>query len=141
MLIRNIFILMTLVSTMAYAEPAPSVVGTWKLISMERQQCLSPNGFLIYSAEGYMSVGINCMKMGDDNKLTLDPGKAIFYAGTYVLHDHTMTHHIINANTAEFFGKDIDRAFAFETGNKIVFSGKTPSGEVSRLVWERVTSK
>ncbi len=140
-------ILATIFSSAAYAESLPSVVGTWKLITMERQPmqgkvqsyCLAPTGLLTYTSQGYMSVSINCMKQDNNDKLIPDPSKAIFYAGTYVAHEHTMSHHIMNANTLEFFGKDIDRVFEFKAENKIAFSGKTPSGDISRLTWERIT--
>ena len=148
MLVRTIVIIVTLFSSMAYAKAAPSVVGTWKLIAMERQPaqekaqpyCLAPTGLLTYTSQGYMSVSINCMKADKDDKLIPDPSRTIFYAGTYHAHKHTMSHHIMNANTLEFFGKNIDRNFEFKTENKIVFSGKTPNGDISRLTWERITS-
>jgi hypothetical protein len=128
---------------LTFAEP--KIVGTWQLVQFERQndqgqwepRCFGPTGIITYTAAGYMAVGINCMKAEGSTEPTSDPDLVIFYTGKYELAKNSVTHHVQNSATRDFFGKDLVREFKFEGTDRIHLSGKGRSGKNVRLVWQR----
>lgn len=138
-------ILLIMTGCIACAQAASSIVGTWELVSMQKQdeqsqwrsRCHVPTGLLTYTAQGYMAVGINCMKKDSG---VPDFDDTIFYTGTYSQHAQRVTHHIRNAANPEFFGKDLQRSFVLETPDRLIINGKGKSGAAVRLIWKRLGS-
>jgi hypothetical protein len=141
---------------------APTVVGTWKLVSYDTT---TPQGVktyplgedavgqLIYLASGRMSVQFMRkdrpkFASGDAWRGTLTEERAAFegffsYAGRYTIDSArgTVTHHIEISAAPNYVGTDVVRTFTME-GNRIVL--KTPqralAGQTSSstLIWERI---
>ena len=147
----------------AQAQSAPSLLGTWRLVSFEARdskgQLQYPlgervSGMLMYDAGGNMSAHV----MRNDRPLFAanDPGfgtdaevRAAFdghapYFGTYTLDQATQTviHHVRGAWYPNWIGNDQLRRFTFD-GSRLVLS--TPSlvsdGQSLEyvLTWERIS--
>ena len=141
---------------------APSVVGTWKLVSYvtetpdgKRTYPLGENvsGLAIYSADGYVSIQFMRndrprFASGDAWRGTLEEERAAFegffsYAGRYTIDAarSTVTHHIEVTAAPNYAGVDLQRTFSF-SGNRLTL--KTPQRQLagqtsaSTLIWERV---
>jgi hypothetical protein len=140
------------------AESNP-FVGTWKLISWEATQ---PDGtiqypygkdvvgYLIYTADGYVSVEI----MGSDRQQsdpnfplefasdqTLpDPDRAraystyLSYCGTYTVEGNRVTHHLKVGLIPSWTGSEQVRHFKFDHGRLILAVGN------HKLTWERAVT-
>ncbi len=133
--------------TIAHAENIHSpIVGTWKLIAMDKQnevgkwqpRCISPTGLITYTSQGYMAVGINCMMLTESKNIIPDPHDIIFYTGTYSIKNNMIIHHVKNSVNPEFYGINVERRFMFETQDKIILSGKGKNGQIVRMEWERL---
>jgi hypothetical protein len=131
-------------------------VGTWKLISWEITQpdgtIHSPYGkdvvgYLIYTADGYMSAEI----MDPDRQQSepnfpletaaaqtlSDPDRAraystyLSYCGTYTVEGSTVTHHVKVGLIPGWTGTEQPRPFQFDQGRLILQAGN------NKLIWER----
>ena len=131
-------------------------VGTWKLVSWEVTQ---PNGrihypygkdvvgYLIYTADGYMSAEImDPDRQQSDPNFPLeiataqtlpDPDRAraysshLSYCGTYTVEGNTVIHHVKAALIPSWTGSEQPRPFRFDQGYLIIGSGN------HKLTWER----
>ena len=155
-------IIALLLSLATVSVQAPSVVGTWKLVSYvtetpdgKRTYPLGEKvtGFAIYSADGYVSIQFMRndrprFASGDAWRGTLEEERAAFegffsYAGRYTIDAarSIVTHHIQVAHAPNYVGVDLPRTFSF-SGNRLTL--KTPQRQLagqtsaSTLVWERV---
>ena len=131
-------------------------VGTWKLISWEVTQ---PDGtiqypygkdvvgYLIYTADGYMSAEImDPDRRQSDPRFPLeaaaaqtlpDPDRAraystyLSYCGTYTVEGDTVTHHVKAGLVPSWTGSEQARHFKFDHGRLIIWLGS------QKLIWER----
>ena len=131
-------------------------VGIWKLISWEITQ---PDGtihylygrnvvgYLIYTADGYMSAEImdpdrrqsdtNFPLETADAQTLPDPDRAraystyLSYCGTYTVEGNTVTHHVKAGLIPSWAGSKQRRRFKFDQGCLIIGAGK------HKLTWER----
>ncbi len=138
-------------------EESDPFIGTWKLISWEVKQ---PDGtihylygkdvvgYLIYTADGYMSSEIMDpgRQQSDPNFLleiaaaqTLpdaDRARAyntyVSYCGTYTMEGNTVTHHVKAGLIPSWMGSEQVRHFKFDQGRLIIEPGN------QKLTWERV---
>lgn len=133
-----------------------SFVGTWKLVSLEVTQ---PDGtihypygknvvgYLIYTADGYMSAVI----MDPDRRQSdpnfpretllaqtlpdLDRARAyntyLSYCGTYTIDGSTVTHHVKAGLIPSWTGSEQPRPFKFEQGYLIL------GVDNQKLTWEK----
>lgn len=139
-IISMIFILF--ITTNLYAF---NIVGTWKLISIERKvdnqwkpDCYSPTGLLIYTSNGYMSASLNCML--NNNQPSFLEKNLTFYAGTYTLKNNDIIHHVNNANSSTYFGKNLTRKVQIISDNKMNLLVQTNNGHLIRLKWLRTNN-
>jgi hypothetical protein len=131
-------------------------VGTWKLISWEVTQ---PDGtihylygkdvvgYLIYSADGYMSAEImDPDRQHNDPNFPLEIGAAqnlpepdrarafstyISYCGTYTVEANKVTHHVKAGLIPGWTGSELARSFKFDRGCLILVVGN------HKLTWEK----
>ncbi len=131
-------------------------VGTWKLVSWEVTQ---PDGtihypygkdavgFLIYTADGYMSAEIMNPDRQQNNptfplepaaRQTLpDPDRAraystyLSYCGTYTVEGNVVTHHVKAGLIPAWTGSEQVRPFKFDRGCLVIKVGN------QKLTWER----
>ncbi len=131
-------------------------VGTWKLVSWEVTR---PDGtvhhpygkhvvgYLIYTADGYMSAQI----MDPDRRQSrpgfpleaaaaqslTDPDRAraystyVSYCGTYTVEGNRVTHHVKAGLIPSWTGSEQTRPYRFDHGDLIIEVGQ------QRLIWER----
>lgn len=122
------------------------LVGTWKLISIERQNannqwvpdCHSPSGLLIYTSNGYMSAGVNCMKP-NTNQPSFSKQDITFYMGTYSIKKDSVTHHVLNANSENMYGKNLLRKIQIIDNNNINLTLKNKNNNLLRLKWKKIS--
>ena len=133
-----------------------SFVGTWKLVSWEVRQ---PDGtihylygrdvvgYLIYTADGYMSAEImdpDRRQSNPDFPLEMaaaqtlpDPDRVraystyLSYCGTYTVGGNTVTHHVKAGLIPSWTGSEQPRSFKFDRGRLIIGAGN------QKLTWER----
>ncbi len=131
-------------------------VGTWKLVSREVKQpdgsihyVFGRNvvGYLIYTADGYMSAEImDPDRRQSNSKFPLemasaqtlpDPDRAraystyVSYCGTYTVEGSTVTHHVKAGLIPSWTGSERPRPFKFEHGRLVIGAGN------QELIWER----
>ncbi len=147
---------------MAQVAPAPSLLGTWQLVSFEardsKNQLRRPlgedvSGLLVYDAGGNMAAHV--MKNGRPLFAANDPDRgtdaevrAAFegyasYFGTYTIDPatQTVTHHVRGAWYPNWIGNDQLRHFKFEGCRLLLFTPPLISGGESLeyvLTWERI---
>ncbi len=130
--------------------------GTWKLVSWEVKQpdgtihyLFGRNvvGYLIYTADGYMSAEIMDPDRRQNNphfpvetasaQTLPDADRAraystyLSYCGTYTVQGSTVTHHVKAGLIPSWTGSEQPRAFRFEGGCLIIGVGN------QKLTWER----
>ena len=130
--------------------------GTWKLASWEVAQSdgtihypygRNVVGYLIYTADGYMSAEIidpDRRQSNPDFPLEMaaaqtlaDPDRAraystcVSYCGTYTVEGNTVTHHVKAGLIPSWTGSEQPRSFRFEQGRLILGAGN------QKLTWER----
>ena len=103
-------------------------IGAWRLkaiVGHDGKPITSgvPAGMLIYTRDGHMSVQLMYPKSEKplSNEYVLNGYEASF--GSYDVNSsaHTITHHVVGANTGALVGKDLQRVFGFnEDGNLII---------------------
>ncbi len=131
-------------------------VGTWKLFSWEFAQpdgtieypySKDVIGYLIYTADGYMSAEIM-----DPNRQQSDPSFPVeiaavqtlpdrdraraystylSYCGTYTVEGNTVIHHVKAGLIPSWTGSEQARNFKFDHGRLIIEAGN------QKLIWER----
>jgi Lipocalin-like domain len=142
---------------------APSLVGTWRLVSYEARDSKSVlhyplgkrvSGLLVYDAGGNMSVHVmrndrplfatNDAARGTDSEVRTAFEGHDSYFGTYTIDQirQTVTHHVCGASYPNWIGSDQLRHFKFD-GSRLLLS--TPPIEfggqslVYALIWERIS--
>ena len=159
-------VLMSAVAIVALVQlpsaQAPSVVGTWRLVSYDTQ---TPEGLktyplgqdvaglAIYLPNGRVSIQFMkrdrpLFKSGDAWRGTLEEERSAFegffgYAGRYTIDvgRSVVTHHLEIASAPNYVGTDLVRAFSM-SGNRLTL--RTPQRQLagqtssSTLIWERV---
>ena len=123
------------------------LVGTWKLISIEKQDktntwepdCHSPTGLLTYTASGYMAAGINCMKSTNSNEPSFNMQDMTFYIGKYTMNGNEVIHHVQNASDRNYYGKNLVRKLQVINKNQLVLIVKGKNENLVRLKWLRLS--
>jgi hypothetical protein len=137
-------------------------VGSWRIVSYVMEENgektyplgLSPTGYIMYGADGYMSV---CLVSSERSRFdvaqwsdgTTSQKAAAFdgtisYAGPYTIGENTVTHHVEAAWFPDMISEENTRAYTFE-GNRLRLS--IPPVEVDggvrtgHLIWEKVQAK
>jgi hypothetical protein len=152
------------------AQAAPSdFVGTWRLLdysfihddgSIEHPWGTNVRGYLLYSAEGYMSGNLSpahdwqsrrarikaALKAHDGTaalRLARRAGRRdyIAYAGRYTVEGDKVTHHVEASLFPNWVGRPEVRHYKFEGNMLTLRTGPVQSGKhtiVAQLIWERV---
>ena len=144
MMKKFIFILILCASSVVYAK-SNSIVGTWKLGKMFKQdeagnwvdRCPSPSGLITYTKQGYMAVGINCMVTEQSDTPSSEMKDTIFYTGTYQVSGNIVTHHVQNSSDPIFYKKDLSRTIKFLDSDTITLTGAGKASQV-QLIWTRI---
>jgi hypothetical protein len=150
-------------TNMAQSQSAPSLLGTWRLLSFEARdskgQLQYPlgehvSGLLVYDAGGNMAAHVmkndrpifaaNDPDRGTDAEVrTAFEGHASYF-GTYTIDPtmQTVTHHVWGAWYPNWIGSDQVRHFKFEGSRLLLFTPPLISGGESLeyvLTWERIS--
>lgn len=121
------------------------LIGAWHLIRIESpgpdgkpQAGRQPEGMLIYTRDGHMSVQLMYPEAQHDlNNEYVRNGFESSY-GTYDIDDatHTLTHHVTGANTGSLLvGKDLPRIYQFTKDGHLVIR-PARSDEHWSVEWE-----
>lgn len=135
----SIFILFVSSNALAF-----TLTGTWKLISAEMQTdknswkpyCNSPTGLLLYTPQGYMAAGFNCMQKQNAQKPSYKPEDMTFYMGKYILKDNQVTHIVTNSSDPTYYGKNLEREIQPIDQDDMYLVVKQ-DGKQFRLKWHR----
>jgi hypothetical protein len=121
------------------------IVGSWRLESFEIEEPskrLRPwgentQGLLIYTPDGFMSVGINREienKSGNETKDVFD--SILFYSGTYSVQKSEIHHQVTHASDPKRIGKNQIRYASLE-GDKLTLKSPVESFGQAILVWRK----
>lgn len=120
--------------------PTQLIAGTWSLESFELGAFQSSRpwgtnlvGLLIYTPDGYVSVGINRNISQSSFNVEED---SLFYAGTYKVISSQIVHHIQVATNAERINQEMIRQFEL-SGDILTLKGTSNSGEEFCLRWRK----
>ncbi len=124
-----------------------NLVGAWQLVSIEKQDkngawqpdCNSPTGLLIYTSNGYMAAGINCMSSTNANQPSFDPKDETFYLGKYNINGKFVEHNALNASSADYYGKTLKREILIVSANEMILQIRNTQGHLVQLKWYRLT--
>jgi len=130
-------------SSLGLAKPA-SLVGTWILEKSDNplpdgrvvSYCTGVHGMIIYTAEGYVSVALNCDAEGDGEEPADISGRKFFYSGTYKYDGKHVTHTMLNASQPELIGNSFKRDVKIN-GRQLILSGEN-QGQVFSAQWKKV---
>ena len=115
-------------------------VGTWALVSWsatdnDGQQSQpygdAPHGYIIYTADGYMSAQIQ----GNGGDGVTGDGLFLAYSGEFLLDGETAIHRVKFANWPPIVGSDQRRDATFN-GDQLVLSA-TAKGTTHTISWKR----
>ncbi|MBS0358034.1 MAG: lipocalin-like domain-containing protein [Proteobacteria bacterium] len=152
---KNIFYLLHIIILIAFIflfvenANAFTLVGTWKLNAIEKQNqnkswesdCNSPTGLITYTSSGYVSVGLNCMKSKNSQEPSFTLEDTAFYVGKYSVNKNVVTHIIQNSSAFKFYGKTLERELQILNDNSMFLIVKRQDGGLVRLKWERVANR
>jgi Lipocalin-like domain len=135
-------------------------VGTWRLVSMEGRLSdgtvtyplgADAHGFIMYAADGYMSVAISAAERprlgtsdllaGSDEQLAAAARTFISYAGRYSVEGELVRHAVDVSLFPDWAGGIQERRFRFEGHTLELSTDPIPWGGKERtavLVWERI---
>jgi len=136
------------------------LVGSWKLVSFEARDAngdisypwgKDTLGYLMYNADGYMSVTIMSsnrrrfssgdLKGGTTEEKVAAADTYISYCGTYEIKEDTVIHHIELSFFPNWIGVDQKRMLSID-GNRLSLStppiAVTGIEKTGHLIWERV---
>ena len=119
------------------------LVGAWHLKSTngpDGKPLTSgvPTGMLIYTGDGHMSVQLMYPKSASSlsNEYVLNGYEASFGSFTINEATHTVTHHVLGANTGDVLvGKDLPRVYQLTTDGYLVIRSARPDEHWS-VTWE-----
>jgi len=145
---------------------AADFVGTWRLLDysfihedgvIEHPWGTDVRGYLLYSAEGYMSGNLSpandwasrrarltaALKAHDVRLAGRAAGRRdyIAYTGRYTVEEDTITHHVEASLFPNWVGRPELRYYKFEGDTLTLRTGPVPSGKhtiIAQLVWQRV---
>lgn len=140
---KPVFLLICILSIAAINSYATNLIGTWKLVSVEKQiknnrwesDCYSPTGFLIYTANGYMAAGINCMQ-NDTFKPSFESKDMTFYMGKYTVNKNIVVHQVLNTSNKNLYGKILERKIEIINNNEIYLVLENKN--TIRLRWKKI---
>ena len=132
-------------------------VGTWRLVDysfihddgmVEKPWGTDVRGYLLYSAEGYMSgnLGPARRRRGVIERMTPASRprrnrRYIAYTGRFTVEGETITHHVEASLFPLWVGRDEVRYYSFNGDTLTLRTGRVKSGShtvVAQLTWERV---
>jgi hypothetical protein len=146
---------------MSTQATAADFVGTWRLLDysfihddgvVEKPWGTDVRGYLLYSAEGYMSGNLSparrrrgvIERIGD----SIDAGgrprrnrRYIAYTGRYTVEGGTVTHHVEASLFPHWVGRPEVREYTFEGDTLTLRTGPLKHGRhtmVAQLIWQRV---
>jgi hypothetical protein len=140
---------------------AADFIGTWRLVDysfvhddgvVEKPWGTDVRGYLLYSAEGYMSGNLSPARRRrgviERTEDKIDPAgrpvrtrKYIAYTGRYTVEGDTVTHHVEASLFPHWVGRAEVRNFRFEGDCLTLRTDPLKHGRrtvVAQLVWERV---
>jgi hypothetical protein len=145
---------------------AADFVGTWRLLDysfihedgvIEHPWGTDVRGYLLYSAEGYMSGNLSpandwasrrarltaALKAHDMRLAGRAAGRRdyIAYTGRYTVEGDTITHHVEASLFSNWVGRPELRYYNFEGDTLTLRTGPVQSGKhtiIAQLVWQRV---
>jgi len=145
---------------------AADFVGTWRLLDysfihedgvIEHPWGTDVRGYLLYSAEGYMSGNLSpandwasrrarltaALKAHDVRLAGRAAGRRdyIAYTGRYTVEGDTITHHVEASLFSNWVGRPELRYYNFEGDTLTLRTGPVQSGKhtiIAQLVWQRV---
>ena len=140
---------------------AADFVGTWRLLDysfihddgvIEKPWGTDVRGYLLYSAEGYMSGNLSPARRRrgviERKHDMIDPGmrprrtrKYIAYTGRYTVDGDTVTHHVEASLFPHWVGRPEVRHFKFQGNHLTLCTDALKHGRhtmVAQLLWERV---
>jgi len=137
-----IFIISTFFLSNSFAF---NLVGTWRLQAIEHQlgnkkwepDCNSPTGLLIYTKEGYMAVGLNCMQEKNPKIASFKKQDITFYTGTYSLKNNIIFHHILNSSSPNLYGRTVKRNLQILNDNEIILLLENKDKNPVRIIWKK----
>jgi hypothetical protein len=143
---KKSLVLLALLSTAPSLAATSPLTGTWILEKSDNPMpdgslvpyCTGVHGLIIYTADGYVSVGLNCAAQGHGSEPADISGRKFFYAGTYQFDGKQVTHHLLNASQPELIGEDIARDVQLE-GDELILTGVN-QGQSFSAYWRRVNS-
>jgi hypothetical protein len=128
-----------------HSSPRERLIGAWRLVQIESHgpdrkpfDMPQPNGMLIYTRDGHMSVQLMYPKSanGLSNEYVQNGYEASF--GTYDVDEatHTVTHHVQGSVTGDLLiGKNLPRIFEFTEDGRLIIKPVNPN-EHWFVVWE-----
>jgi hypothetical protein len=157
---RMLALLLVTLSTLAASTPAPTIVGTWTLVSATSTDengkgarspyGAHPTGMLIYNADGSMSAVISYegrkpLSIVDREGAPASERAEAFasflaYAGHYTVAGDRVTHHVEVGSVQNWVGTDLVRRLQVD-GDRLAL--RTPPTRVGgqrlivELVWQR----
>jgi len=134
-------------------------LGTWRLVSFEVRSAgdkvyypwgENPAGYIMYNADGYMSVSMMAsdrpafeasdLPKGTEQEKVAAADKYISYAGKYEVRGSKVIHHVDVSLFPNWVGGNQERNFKFE-GNRLLLSADpVPDDEKQKagyLIWEK----
>jgi hypothetical protein len=140
---------------------AADFIGTWRLLDysflhddgvIEKPWGTEVRGYLLYSAEGYMSgnLGPARRRRGVIERISPDPESTdrprrnrryIAYTGRYTVEGDTITHHVEASLFPLWVGRAEVRHYQFEGNRLTLRTDPLRHGRhimVAQLIWERV---
>lgn len=149
---RWVLLLSVAIAGLSQALPAQSsgapgsarekLIGAWHLVRIYgpdgKVVTASPQGMLIYTRDGHMSVQLMYPKdaSAESNQYVRDGYEASF--GSYTVDEakHTVTHHVLGSVTRELLvGKDLPRVFQFSDDHHLILKSANTDEHWS-VIWE-----
>lgn len=145
--IKVLLVVTAMVGSLQGFGAGRSVVGTWILEKSDNPlpdgtvvpYCTGVHGMIIYTAEGYVSVSLNCGPKGEAAEPADISGRKFFYAGTYQFDGAQVTHNLLNASQENLIGSSFTRDVTID-GASLVLSGEN-QGQVFSAHWKKVQAK
>jgi len=132
----------------SFSYDSTAITGEWELVGSENKVegsdrsipfCTGFYGTILYTPGGYTAVSINC---GDKiNSSDIEPadefGRNFFYAGTYQVSKHEVTHKLDNASELFLIGENVKREMKIE---KDILTLRGVNGSEFIAEWRKVRS-
>ncbi len=99
--------------------------------------CTGVHGSIIYTAEGYVSVALNCAPQGVGKEPADISGRKFFYTGRFEFDGKVVTHKLLNASDVHLMGTNFKRKVTIVNGRTLVLSGEN-QGQKFSAYWEKV---